>query len=170
MLSSKKITCKGKDLCGRCLSVRGPLPTQVFVWGGLEILQVLNLVRYTAECYTSAEYGLLWSLTGFNTPHHPSQPHSVTYILYFDTGKGEVNQRERYRRNNSQSWVENTNMTDRISNKHLPQSPFTGQFVQMTTFSFSVFIVNQSMELEDAVLAIITKTTLCSLLTIIFLR
>jgi hypothetical protein len=41
--------------------------------------------------------------------------------------------------------VENTNMTDCItslqnSDKHLPQSPFTGQFFYMTTFSFCVYV------------------------------
>jgi len=54
---------------------------------------------------------------------------------------GELNQREGERGNTgeyrSQSWVENTNITEYtqataylqiLSDKHLPQSPFTGQF------------------------------------------
>jgi hypothetical protein len=47
----------------------------------------------------------------YNTPHPPSQPH----ILYFDTGEGggELNQREGG--NSSQSWVENTSITDCFS-------------------------------------------------------
>ncbi len=53
------------------------------------------------------------------------------YILYFDRGKGGVgggglNQREGYRDNSLQSWVENTNrlyLQSITSDKHLPQSP-----------------------------------------------
>jgi hypothetical protein len=47
--------------------------------------------------------------------------------------------------NSLQSRVENINMTDCITDKHLPQSRFTGQFFYMTTFSFGVYLVNQSM-------------------------
>jgi hypothetical protein len=43
---------------------------------------------------------------------------------------GELNQREGERGNSSQSWVENTNMTQvKNSYKRLPQSPFKGQFI-----------------------------------------
>ncbi len=48
----------------------------------------------------------------------PSQPHTVcTYIRYFDTEKGgrELNQRVGSKGNISQSWFENTTMTDCIS-------------------------------------------------------
>ncbi len=49
--------------------------------------------------------------------HHPPPPNPLPathclYILYFDF---EVNQREGERGNNSQRWVQNTNMTDCIS-------------------------------------------------------
>jgi hypothetical protein len=40
------------------------------------------------------------------------------YMLYFDTGKGggeKMNYTEGYRGNSSQSWVENTTVTDCIS-------------------------------------------------------
>ncbi len=56
-----------------------------------------------------------------------SEPHNLqplshwthvysTLIPYREVGEGgELNQREGYRDNSSQSWVENTNMTDCIS-------------------------------------------------------
>ena len=62
----------------------------------------------------------------------------VVCVYLFTQGKGEggtMNQREGLKGNSSQSWVKNTNMTDCLlylqsknSNKHLPQSPFTGKF------------------------------------------
>jgi hypothetical protein len=76
-------------------------------------LQVLNLLRYR-ELNTCR----IWSPTGINTPSpHPLPATYCLYILYFYTGKevGELNKREGKRGNNSQSWVENTNMTDCIS-------------------------------------------------------
>jgi hypothetical protein len=58
-----------------------------------------------------------------NTTQHPPPPPSHTLsvytVLYFEFGKGggrQVNQKEGERSNSSQSWVENTNMTDCISN------------------------------------------------------
>ncbi len=70
----------------------------------------------------------------------------VVLLNHVHTGKGggghgmggELNQREGERGNISQSWVENTNMTECTqeigylqsvnSDKNLPQSPFTGRF------------------------------------------
>ncbi len=50
---------------------------------------------------------------------YPPPPHTVylyTVYLFIQEGGGEeLNQREGYRGNSSQSWVENTNMTDCIS-------------------------------------------------------
>ncbi len=42
-------------------------------------------------------------------------------------------------------WTTSNNQEGRRpkTDKHLPQSPFTGKFIQMTTFCFGVFIVNQ---------------------------
>ncbi len=72
------------------------------------------------------------------TPYHPPPPLYTVYVftVYLFTqgrGGGKLNQREGHRGNSPQSWVKNTNMTDGISSllnsdKHLPQSPFTGQF------------------------------------------
>jgi hypothetical protein len=71
------------------------------------VLWVLNLVRYRVLISCR-----IWSPTGINTPHPLPATHCL-YILYIDTGKrGRDNQREGYRGNSSQSWVENTNMTD----------------------------------------------------------
>jgi hypothetical protein len=63
---------------------------------------------------------------------------------------GELIQRGGAKGNSSQSWVENTNMTDCTvqylhsmnSDKYLPQSPFTGKLLEMTTFYFGVYIAN----------------------------
>ncbi len=77
-------------------------------------------------------------------------PNFVTHCISICTylkkrrgrGRGESSTKEK---------VENTNIARCISNqsvnsdKHLPQGPFSGQFVQMTTFCFGVCIVNQSM-------------------------
>jgi hypothetical protein len=73
-----------------------------------------------------------------NRHQHPPL-HPSTLSVCWDTGKGEgeeLNQREGRRGNSSQSWVENTNITDSISivqsinsDKHLSQSPFTVQYL-----------------------------------------
>ncbi len=52
MTSSKKLTCKGQVFI--CLR---PPPLLGFCLGFLEILKVLNLIRYR-ELKTPAEYGL----------------------------------------------------------------------------------------------------------------
>ncbi len=66
-----------------------------------------------------------------------------------------MNQREGERGNSgeyrSQSWLENTNMTEckqeigylksNNSDKHLPQSPFTGKFFYMTHFALTSMIL-----------------------------
>jgi hypothetical protein len=72
------------------------------------------------------------------------------YLLTQGRGKGgELNQREGERSNTekyrSQSWVENSNMTECKQEigyllsknyvKHLPHNPLTGHFLYMTTFS-----------------------------------
>ncbi len=71
----------------------------------------------------------IWSPTGLHTPTPsqphtvciyctptPSQPHTVCiYCTLTQGGGGELNQREGYRGNSSQTWVKNTNMTDCIS-------------------------------------------------------
>ncbi len=79
-------------------------------------------------------------LTEAQKPIPPPLTHCIrVYNTYshVEGGGGELNQREGERGNSSQSWVENTNMAD----KHLPQSPFTGQSFQMT-FCFGVYTVN----------------------------
>jgi hypothetical protein len=55
----------------------------------------------------------------FNTPPPPpSHTLSVYTVQHIDFGKrgGSEPEREGYRGSSSQSWVENTNMTDCISN------------------------------------------------------
>jgi hypothetical protein len=62
-----------------------------------------------------------------------------TLYLFTQGRRGELNQREGERANRgeyrSQSWVENTNMTECMQgiqsnfDKHLPQSPFTDKFL-----------------------------------------
>jgi hypothetical protein len=54
-----------------------------------------------------------------------------TVCLFTQRRGGEMNQREGWRGNSSQSWVENTNMT--------------GCIFYMTTFSFGGYVVNWSM-------------------------
>jgi hypothetical protein len=63
------------------------------------------------------------NMVSCRTQHHPPPPsHTLsvyTHYTVLDTGKGgrggDVNQREGLRDNSSQSWVENTNMTDCLS-------------------------------------------------------
>ncbi len=69
-----------KGLCGRFLSVWGPLLSNVFVWGGLSILQVMNLVRNRVlnSCW-------IWCLQDTTPLPPPSEPHTVyIYVLYFE--------------------------------------------------------------------------------------
>jgi hypothetical protein len=68
-------------------------------------LKVLNLVRHR-----------IWSQTEPHTPLHTVYAYTL-YSIFIHTGKGgELNQREGERANRgeyrSQSWVENTNMTE----------------------------------------------------------
>jgi hypothetical protein len=66
------------------------------------------------------------------TSYHPPL-HTIYVYTLIHTGKGgfggkRVESEIGESGNSSQSWVENTNMTDCISSeKHLPQSPYTGQ-------------------------------------------
>jgi hypothetical protein len=77
-------------------------------------------------------------------PRTPYPPYTlcmypcIQYTLFTQGGGGGVNQRGGERGNRSQSWLENTNMTECTqeigylqsinSEKHLPQSPFRGLF------------------------------------------
>ncbi len=79
-----------------------------------------------------------------NRIKHPYPPPSHTL-----QGGGEGWTREKVRGqrgNSSQSWVKNNNIADSSLlynyNKHLPRSPFTGKFFEVTRFSFGVLIVN----------------------------
>jgi hypothetical protein len=73
--------------------------------------------------------------TGLNPPPPtPSQPHTVFIYCTVTHGGGGEPERRLWGSNSSQNWVENTNMTDRIStiqsinsNRNLPHSPFTGK-------------------------------------------
>ncbi len=90
----------------------------------------------------------IWSPAGLNTPH-PLQTIQCLCILYFDTGgggDGRLNQREGWRYTNSQSWKENTNMTDCISSlKTLVNTsrkvPLLVNFILDETFCLVVDIV-----------------------------
>jgi hypothetical protein len=90
------------------------------------------------------------------TPHPPPL-HTVygVYSILIHTGKGgvgwEFNQREGQRGNSSQSWVENSNLTDCISNlhcinfdKHLPQKSLNRSSFLDENIWFGVYIVNYS--------------------------
>jgi hypothetical protein len=85
---------------GVCLSEAPPLLGFCLGWSsnfvGSESGQILQSVE------------LLHNMV-CNRPQHPPQPPSHTYILYFEQGKGggggEVNQADRKRGNNLQSWV-----------------------------------------------------------------
>ncbi len=77
---------------------------------------------------------LLQNMVSNRTPYHPLLSHSIL-IHTRKGGGGELNKREGERGNSSQSWVENTNMTEWTqdcylqsinSDKHLQQSPSTG--------------------------------------------
>ncbi len=90
-------------------------------------------------------------------PIPPKPPYTlytcILYSLLIHTGKGRGGRVEPERRENgnreeyrSQSWVENTNMTECSheigylqsinSDKHLPQSPFAGHFFRGRHFDF----------------------------------
>ncbi len=85
---------------------------------------------------------------------YPHPPIFLFLFYFIHTGRwGGGGRVEPERRgNSSQSWVENTNITDDLtespvysinSDKHLPQSPFTRQLFNMTPqFCFDIYIVN----------------------------
>jgi hypothetical protein len=80
MSLSKKLTCKGN--LRQVISVRGPLSSWVFVWGGLEILLVLNL-KLLQNMFSNR--------TSYSPPPLPYTLH--TYIQYTyshrEGGRGE---------------------------------------------------------------------------------
>jgi hypothetical protein len=77
-------------------------------------LPVKGLLRQVFICLRPPP--LLWP----NTPHSCIRVHRFIYTVYlfylFTRGWGRANQREGWRGNSSQSWVENTNMSDCTSN------------------------------------------------------
>jgi hypothetical protein len=103
-----------KGLCGRCLSVWGPSPSRFFLLGvpsifaGSESAQIQR-VKHLQNMVSNRNQ--------HPPPPTPSQPHTVCIYCTFTQGRrvGELNKKEGKRGNNSQSWVEKTNMTDCIS-------------------------------------------------------
>jgi len=59
-----------------------PFPSSVFVWGGVAILLVLNLVRIHRVLNSCR----IWSPTELKTPQPLPATHCL-YVMYFDTGK-----------------------------------------------------------------------------------
>ncbi len=100
----KKLTCKGTlrqvFFCLRPPSLLG------FCLGWWTILQVLNIVRYRVLLHNMVSNRL--------TSHHPPPPPSHTLPVYSVLWHRKGGTRERVR-GATQSWVENTNMTDYIS-------------------------------------------------------
>jgi hypothetical protein len=86
----------------------------VFVWGGLAIF-------VGSESVQIQSVKLLQNMVSNRTQHPPPPPShtlSVYIVLWHGEGGegwGELNEKEGLRGNSSQSWVENTNMTDCIS-------------------------------------------------------
>ncbi len=70
-----------KGLCGRCLSVWGPLLSQVFVSGGLAILQVLNLVRYWVLSDSATRFSISAFFSRISFPQAPE--YTIRAILNF---------------------------------------------------------------------------------------
>jgi hypothetical protein len=112
-----------KGLCDKCLSVGGAPPLLCFCLGWSS-----NFVRSEPG---PAEYGLHQD----STPSHPLPATHCLSILYFDTGKGGgVWTREKVRRAtvhkagskipNQHDWLYFQSIN---SDKHMPQSPFTGK-------------------------------------------
>ncbi len=87
-----------------------------------------------SECGQIQSVKLPQNMVSNRTPHPPplSQSHTACIYCTLTQGRGEVNQREDYRDNSSQSWVEITTWLTLSPvyklYKHLPQSPFTSQF------------------------------------------
>ncbi len=124
----KKLTCKGNlRQMFICLS---PPPLLGFCLGwSIAILYVLNLVRYRVLNFCK-----IWSPTGLNTP--PSQRLSVFTVLWHRVGGGgggrveserslEGQQFTQLGRKYQHEWLYLQSIN---SDKHLPQSPLTGQF------------------------------------------
>ncbi len=79
----KKLTCKETLRQVFTVYFWGLLPSCVFVWGGLAILYVLNLVRN--RVLNSCR---IWSPTQLNTHPNPFPATHCLYKLHFDFGRG----------------------------------------------------------------------------------
>ncbi len=120
-----------KGIRGRCLSVWGPLLSKV-LFGAVWQFCRFWICSDTEFC-TPGEYGIQQD----SAPSHP-QPHApCLHILYFDTGKGgreggrveperrlECQQFTKLGRKYQHDWMYLQSIN---SDKHLPQSRFTGQ-------------------------------------------
>ncbi len=107
----KKLTCKW-TFC-RCLICLRPPPLLDFCLGWCN-----KFVGSESGQIESVK--LMQNMVSSRSQHPPPPPsHTLSVYIVFDTGKGggggELNQREGQMGNSSQSWVENTNMSDCIS-------------------------------------------------------
>jgi hypothetical protein len=134
MSSSKKVTWK-VTLRQVFICLRHP-PLLGFCLGWSSSFAVLNLVRY--RVLTHAEYGLLQQ---DSTPLNPSQPHTACIYCTLTQGRvrGERWTREKVRGaivhkagSKISTWLYLQSIN---SDKHLPQSPFTGQFFRWRHFA-----------------------------------
>ncbi len=105
-----------------------PRAPKVHCYSMSMIRRKISLIEGNAKCHRRRKFtrkGTLRQLFFFGAPEPRNPiPPPPFYILYtciqytYSHGRGEgveLNQRESYRGNSSQSWVENTNMTDCIS-------------------------------------------------------
>ncbi len=114
-----------KGLCGRCLSVWGHFYSKVFVWGGVHFCRFWNWLD--TESQTPAQYDLQQNPV-------PLPPLHTVYILIHTGKEGggrveperrlEEQQFKRLGRKYQHDWMYLQFVN---SDKHLPQSPITGQ-------------------------------------------
>ncbi len=118
------------------LSCKGTL-RQVFICLRPPLLLSFCLGR--SSNFVGSEYGQIQSVKlqniVTNRSQHPPPPPSNTF-----SGWGQKFTKLSRKYQHDCLYLQSKN-----SDKHLPRSPFTGQFLQMSTFCFAVHTVNQSM-------------------------
>jgi len=149
---SKKMILRGNIQCPFALDSRG----------------LINYIDSQVKCRHPKNWTLRQVFIFWGPERHTLPPYTLysiqcirVYNILIHTGKEGVgrvfNQREGLRCNSSQSWVENSNMTECIqsinSDKHLPEYPFTGQFFRWRHFAL----------VSPAITTITSQNTYCKI-------
>ncbi len=108
----------------------------------------IKLIEGSAKCHHLNKFtckGTLRQVFICLWPKTPGTPYLVYILIHTERGWGELIQIKGQRGNSSQSLIDNTKITDCISFLKTLINTRLKDPLQMTTFCFGVYIVNQSM-------------------------